>query len=167
MGYWGLTSFLWDLFQWFFQGDPSASNCGFSLFPSLGLKALAQSWNFDFSLSYVGVGKSLEPLKHAWTHIAGVGRGRTVAILALRPSDPKVCQEHQPTLLLFFLYTAFTVLRGARMWMVMHTVMHMVMHLWQNITISCRHDYSIRGLVLPHVWGHHLKWHHVAPHRQA
>ena len=64
MGYWGLTSFLWDFFQWFFQGDPSASNCGFSQFPSLGLKALAQSWNFDFSLTYVGVGKSSQPPEH-------------------------------------------------------------------------------------------------------
>ena len=53
------------------------------------------------------------------------------------------------------------------MWTVMHTAMHMVMHLWQSITILCRHDHSIRSLVLPHVWGHHLEWHHVAPHRQA
>ena len=60
MGYWGMTSFLWSFFQWFFQGDPSSANCGFRQFPSLGLAALAQSWSFDFSLTYVGVGK------HPW-----------------------------------------------------------------------------------------------------
>ena len=57
MGYWGTTSFLWSFFQWFFQGDASSSNCGFKQFPSLGLAALAQSWSFDFSLTYVGVGE--------------------------------------------------------------------------------------------------------------
>ena len=57
MGYWGMTSFLWSFFQWFFQGDPSSINCGFRQFPSLGLAALAQSWSFDFSLTYVGVGE--------------------------------------------------------------------------------------------------------------
>ena len=57
MGYWGMTSFLWSFFQWFFQGDGSSSNCGFRQFPSLGLAALAQSWSFDFSLTYVGVGE--------------------------------------------------------------------------------------------------------------
>ena len=61
MGYWGMTSFLFSFFKWFFQGDPSSSNCGFSQFPSLGLKALAQSWNFDFSLTYIGVGTHLPP----------------------------------------------------------------------------------------------------------
>jgi len=51
MGYWGMTSFLWDFFKWFFQGDPASSNCGFNQFPSLGLSALAQSWSFDFQLN--------------------------------------------------------------------------------------------------------------------
>lgn len=58
MGYWGMTSFLWSFFKWFFNGDPSSSNCGFSSFPTLGLSALAQSWSFDFSLTYIGVGES-------------------------------------------------------------------------------------------------------------
>ena len=61
MGYWGMTSFLWDLFKWFFQGDPASSNCGFNQFPSLGLSALAQSWSFDFQLNYIGVGESTPP----------------------------------------------------------------------------------------------------------
>ena len=60
MGYWGMTSFLWSFFQWFFQGDGSSSNCGFRQFPSLGVAALAQSWSFDFSLTYVGVGECSE-----------------------------------------------------------------------------------------------------------
>ena len=57
MGYWGLTSFLWDFFKWFFQGDPASSNCGFSNFPDLGLTALAQSWQFDWQINYFGVGE--------------------------------------------------------------------------------------------------------------
>ena len=61
MGYWGLTSFLWDFFKWFFQGDPSSSNCGFGQFPSLGLTALGQSWNWDWQLNYCGVGEHLAP----------------------------------------------------------------------------------------------------------
>jgi len=61
MGYWGMTSFLWDFFKWFFQGDPASSNCGFNQFPSLGLGALAQSWSFDFQLNYIGVGESIPP----------------------------------------------------------------------------------------------------------
>ena len=61
MGYWGMTSFLWDFFKWFFQGDPASSNCGFNQFPSLGLSALAQSWSFDFQLNYIGVGESISP----------------------------------------------------------------------------------------------------------
>ena len=62
MGYWGLTSFLWDFFKWFFQGDPSSPNCGFTQFPSLGITALGQSWNFDWQLNYCGVGERA----HGW-----------------------------------------------------------------------------------------------------
>ena len=58
MGYWGFTAFLWDFFKWFFQGDPSSSNCGFGQFPSLGLTALGQSWNWDWQLNYCGVGEA-------------------------------------------------------------------------------------------------------------
>ena len=57
MGYWGMTSFLFSFFKWFFGGPASASNCGFNMFPSLGIAALNQTWQFDFSLTYVGVGK--------------------------------------------------------------------------------------------------------------
>ena len=57
MGYWGMTSFLFSFFKWFFGGPSGASNCGFNMFPSLGLAALNQTWQFDFSLTYVGVGE--------------------------------------------------------------------------------------------------------------
>ncbi|CAM8932170.1 unnamed protein product [Rhodiola kirilowii] len=47
-------SFLWSFFQWFFSGEASA--CGFSQFPTFGLKAFNQTFFFDFSLTYVGAG---------------------------------------------------------------------------------------------------------------
>ncbi|PWA83494.1 YELLOW STRIPE like 8 [Artemisia annua] len=46
-------SFLWGLFQWFFT---AGDGCGFSSFPSLGLKAYEHKFYFDFSATYVGVG---------------------------------------------------------------------------------------------------------------
>ncbi|KAD3640612.1 hypothetical protein R6Q59_003337 [Mikania micrantha] len=46
-------SFLWGLFQWFFT---AGEGCGFSSFPSLGLKAYEHKFFFDFSATYVGVG---------------------------------------------------------------------------------------------------------------
>lgn len=46
-------SFLWGFFQWFFTGG---DGCGFSSFPSLGLKAYENKFYFDFSATYVGVG---------------------------------------------------------------------------------------------------------------
>ncbi|XP_076954975.1 putative metal-nicotianamine transporter YSL7 [Bidens hawaiensis] len=46
-------SFLWGLFQWFFT---AGEGCGFSSFPSLGLKAYEHKFYFDFSATYVGVG---------------------------------------------------------------------------------------------------------------
>ncbi|CAM8962428.1 unnamed protein product [Rhodiola kirilowii] len=47
-------SFLWSFFQWFFSG--TQSTCGFSLFPTFGLKAFKQTFYFDFSMTYVGAG---------------------------------------------------------------------------------------------------------------
>ncbi|KAL9685460.1 hypothetical protein QQ045_022910 [Rhodiola kirilowii] len=47
-------SFLWSFFQWFFSGEASA--CGFSQFPTFGMKAFNQTFFFDFSLTYVGAG---------------------------------------------------------------------------------------------------------------
>ncbi|KAJ8513262.1 hypothetical protein OPV22_003696 [Ensete ventricosum] len=47
------VSFLWSLFQWFYSGG---DGCGFSQFPTFGLKAWNQSFFFDFSLTYVGAG---------------------------------------------------------------------------------------------------------------
>ncbi|KAI8008028.1 Metal-nicotianamine transporter YSL3 [Camellia lanceoleosa] len=46
-------SFLWGLFQWFFSGG---EQCGFSNFPTFGLKAWKQSFYFDFSMTYIGAG---------------------------------------------------------------------------------------------------------------
>ncbi|XP_057795501.1 probable metal-nicotianamine transporter YSL7 [Salvia miltiorrhiza] len=46
-------TFLWGFFQWFFQTE---DDCGFSSFPTFGLKALENRFYFDFSTTYVGVG---------------------------------------------------------------------------------------------------------------
>ncbi|KAK4842871.1 hypothetical protein QYF36_001059 [Acer negundo] len=46
-------SFLWGFFQWFFTGG---DDCGFSSFPTFGLKARDYKFYFDFSATYVGVG---------------------------------------------------------------------------------------------------------------
>ncbi|XP_042504777.1 probable metal-nicotianamine transporter YSL7 isoform X3 [Macadamia integrifolia] len=46
-------SFLWAFFQWFFTGG---DGCGFSKFPTFGLKAFENRFYFDFSATYVGVG---------------------------------------------------------------------------------------------------------------
>lgn len=46
-------SFLWALFQWFYSGG---EKCGFSQFPTFGLKAWKDSFYFDFSLTYIGAG---------------------------------------------------------------------------------------------------------------
>ncbi|KAF2309639.1 hypothetical protein GH714_004405 [Hevea brasiliensis] len=46
-------SFLWAFFQWFFKAE---DYCGFSNFPTFGLKARDNMFFFDFSATYVGVG---------------------------------------------------------------------------------------------------------------
>ncbi|KAM7463295.1 hypothetical protein LguiA_031416 [Lonicera macranthoides] len=46
-------SFGFGFFQWFFAGG---DDCGFSNFPTFGLKAFSQRFYFDFSSTYVGVG---------------------------------------------------------------------------------------------------------------
>ncbi|XP_072988681.1 probable metal-nicotianamine transporter YSL9 isoform X1 [Typha latifolia] len=46
-------SFIWSFFQWFYSGG---DGCGFSQFPTFGLKAWKQTFFFDFSLTYVGAG---------------------------------------------------------------------------------------------------------------
>lgn len=46
-------SFLWGFFQWFYSGG---DHCGFSQFPTFGLKAWRNSFYFDFSMTYVGAG---------------------------------------------------------------------------------------------------------------
>eukprot|EP00262_Sarcandra_glabra_P015925 TRINITY_DN5024_c0_g1_i2.p1 TRINITY_DN5024_c0_g1~~TRINITY_DN5024_c0_g1_i2.p1 ORF type:complete len:680 (+),score=78.07 TRINITY_DN5024_c0_g1_i2:400-2439(+) len=46
-------SFLWGFFQWFYSGG---EQCGFSQFPTFGLKAWRQKFYFDFSMTYIGAG---------------------------------------------------------------------------------------------------------------
>ncbi|KAK7384948.1 hypothetical protein VNO78_30651 [Psophocarpus tetragonolobus] len=46
-------SFLWSFFQWFYAGG---NQCGFSQFPTFGLKAWQNTFYFDFSMTYVGAG---------------------------------------------------------------------------------------------------------------
>ncbi|KAF5184573.1 Metal-nicotianamine transporter like [Thalictrum thalictroides] len=46
-------SFLWAFFQWFYSGG---DQCGFSQFPTFGLKAWKQTFYFDFSMTYIGAG---------------------------------------------------------------------------------------------------------------
>ncbi|XWS61387.1 hypothetical protein CRYUN_Cryun07bG0122100 [Craigia yunnanensis] len=46
-------SFLWAFFQWFYAGG---DRCGFSQFPTFGLKAWKNSFYFDFSMTYIGAG---------------------------------------------------------------------------------------------------------------
>ncbi|KAI7740706.1 hypothetical protein M8C21_023517 [Ambrosia artemisiifolia] len=46
-------SFAWACFQWFYSGS---GKCGFTYFPTFGLKAYANSFYFDFSMTYIGAG---------------------------------------------------------------------------------------------------------------
>ncbi|KAK4800139.1 hypothetical protein SAY86_025504 [Trapa natans] len=46
-------SFLWAFFQWFYSGG---DQCGFSQFPTFGLKAWKNTFYFDFSMTYIGAG---------------------------------------------------------------------------------------------------------------
>ncbi|XP_052211653.1 metal-nicotianamine transporter YSL1-like isoform X2 [Diospyros lotus] len=46
-------SFLWGFFQWFYTGK---EDCGFSHFPTFGLKAWKNTFYFDFSMTYLGTG---------------------------------------------------------------------------------------------------------------
>ncbi|GAB4858589.1 Metal-nicotianamine transporter ysl3 [Ancistrocladus abbreviatus] len=46
-------SFLWGFFQWFYSGG---DQCGFSQFPTFGLKAWRNTFYFDFSMTYIGAG---------------------------------------------------------------------------------------------------------------
>ena len=57
LGYWGCTSFLFSFFKWFFAAESTTGlSCGFDAWPSLGIKALGYTWQFDFELTYIGVG---------------------------------------------------------------------------------------------------------------
>ncbi len=98
MGYWGLTAFLWDFFKWFFQGDPTLPNCGFNQFPSLGLTALGQSWNWDWQLNYCGVGETnraavlLRCLTLGKAGLPGLDEGQLIGGGRLYPCSPLLPQ---------------------------------------------------------------------------
>ncbi|KAJ0538974.1 putative oligopeptide transporter, OPT superfamily [Helianthus annuus] len=47
------ASFVWACFQWFYSGS---GTCGFTSFPTFGLKAFKNSFYFDFSMTYIGAG---------------------------------------------------------------------------------------------------------------
>ncbi|XP_072978055.1 probable metal-nicotianamine transporter YSL8 [Typha angustifolia] len=47
------ASFLWSFFQWFYT---AGKDCGFTAFPTFGLKAYENKFYFDFSATYVGMG---------------------------------------------------------------------------------------------------------------
>ncbi|XP_062026576.1 metal-nicotianamine transporter YSL1 [Rosa rugosa] len=47
------VSFLWGFFKWFYE---ASENCGFSQFPTFGLKAWKNTFYFDFSTTFVGAG---------------------------------------------------------------------------------------------------------------
>ncbi|XP_076954112.1 metal-nicotianamine transporter YSL3-like isoform X2 [Bidens hawaiensis] len=48
-----MGSFAWAFFQWFYTGS---GKCGFTYFPTFGLKAYTNSFYFDFSMTYIGAG---------------------------------------------------------------------------------------------------------------
>ncbi|KAK4766149.1 hypothetical protein SAY87_007791 [Trapa incisa] len=64
-----IGSFLWALFQWFFA---SSDGCGFSNFPSFGLKAFKKRFYFDFSATYIGIGMICPYMVNASLLIGGV-----------------------------------------------------------------------------------------------
>ncbi|GFY84040.1 YELLOW STRIPE like 3 [Actinidia rufa] len=62
-------SFLWGFFQWFYSGG---GQCGFSNFPTFGLKAWKQSFYFDFSMTYIGAGMICSHLVNVSLLLGGV-----------------------------------------------------------------------------------------------
>lgn len=54
----GGSSFFFSMFKWFFSASGDACN-GWDKFPTFGLKALKWTWQYDFSLTYIGVGELL------------------------------------------------------------------------------------------------------------
>ncbi|CAI9773858.1 unnamed protein product [Fraxinus pennsylvanica] len=62
-------SFFWGFFQWFFK---AAEDCGFSNFPTFGLKAYEYKFFFDFSATYVGVGMICPHIINVSMHVGGI-----------------------------------------------------------------------------------------------
>ena len=57
LGYWGMSSFLFSFFKWFFTSPTGPTSCGFDSWPTFGMDALKWRWNFDFEQTYIGVGE--------------------------------------------------------------------------------------------------------------
>ncbi len=58
----GGSSFFFSMFKWFFSA--SGANCnGWDKFPTFGLKALKWTWQYDWSLTYIGVGAAASQVR--------------------------------------------------------------------------------------------------------
>ncbi|KAF6266546.1 OPT oligopeptide transporter protein-domain-containing protein [Scenedesmus sp. NREL 46B-D3] len=64
---WSSISFVFSGYQWVFN-NPACN--GFARFPTFGLQALRYTWNFDFSLPFVGLG-ILAPISVTWSMLLG------------------------------------------------------------------------------------------------
>ncbi|KAG6495293.1 hypothetical protein ZIOFF_043087 [Zingiber officinale] len=64
-----IGSFLWGFFQWFYT---AGDDCGFTAFPTLGLKAYENNFYFDFSATYVGVGMICPYLVNVFVLLRGI-----------------------------------------------------------------------------------------------
>ena len=146
MGYWGMTSFLFSFFKWFFGGPASASNCGFNMFPSLGIDALNQTWQFDFSLTYVGVGEH-----RPYTLFDTVSSVHMFEGYSDLPDDFLGVEHCSRMSRICFI--PMLILSGS------------VTALARALTCSeCarRDDHPLCGQLLPSLWGHPQQRHHVA-----
>jgi hypothetical protein len=56
LGFWGISSFVFSFFKWFFSATSGTQSCGFDSWPTFGMQALNYRWNFDFEQTYIGVG---------------------------------------------------------------------------------------------------------------
>ncbi len=57
LGFWGISSFLFSFFKWFFSSSNGPTSCGFDSWPTFGMEAMEWRWNFDFEQTYIGVGE--------------------------------------------------------------------------------------------------------------
>jgi len=88
---WGGVSLAWSCFKWFFSAsasaDPGVASCGgFASWPTFGFKALDLTWNFDSSLTYIGVGAL--PCTPRWPPRAAPADLRPKALCHVLPAHP-------------------------------------------------------------------------------